>query len=103
MPKKPKEIPLHEQVILEPEMEEALKNATDAEMCDIAGSTEFIINFIRFEAQNKANTNPDFCPTQLLKITITLVLYHLRCCFGLNDLLISAKSFFFKLVYFALP
>ncbi|MEQ2176262.1 hypothetical protein GOODEAATRI_026219 [Goodea atripinnis] len=37
VPKKPKEIPLHEQVILEPELEEALKNATDAEMCDIAG------------------------------------------------------------------
>ncbi|MEQ2255608.1 Tropomodulin-4, partial [Ilyodon furcidens] len=36
VPKKPKEIPLHEQVILEPELEEALKNATDAEMCDIA-------------------------------------------------------------------
>ncbi|KAG8009757.1 Tropomodulin-4 [Nibea albiflora] len=35
--KKPAEIPLHEQVILEPELEEALKNATDAEMCDIAG------------------------------------------------------------------
>lgn len=30
------EIPEHEQVILEPELEEALKNATDAEMCDIA-------------------------------------------------------------------
>lgn len=37
VPKKPKEVPLHEQVILEPELEEALKNATDAEMCDIAG------------------------------------------------------------------
>uniref|UniRef100_A0A3Q2Q143 Tropomodulin 4 (muscle) n=1 Tax=Fundulus heteroclitus TaxID=8078 RepID=A0A3Q2Q143_FUNHE len=36
VPKKPKEIPLNEQVILEPELEEALKNATDAEMCDIA-------------------------------------------------------------------
>uniref|UniRef100_A0AAX7UNG0 Tropomodulin 4 (muscle) n=1 Tax=Astatotilapia calliptera TaxID=8154 RepID=A0AAX7UNG0_ASTCA len=34
--KKAPEIPLHEQVILEPELEEALKNATDAEMCDIA-------------------------------------------------------------------
>uniref|UniRef100_H2RP18 Tropomodulin 4 (muscle) n=2 Tax=Takifugu rubripes TaxID=31033 RepID=H2RP18_TAKRU len=34
--KKPEEIPEHEQVILEPELEEALKNATDAEMCDIA-------------------------------------------------------------------
>lgn len=32
------EIPEHEQVILEPELEEALQNATDAEMCDIAGS-----------------------------------------------------------------
>lgn len=38
MAKKPEEIPEHEQVILEPELEEALKNATDAEMCDIAGS-----------------------------------------------------------------
>lgn len=38
MAKKPDEIPEHEQVILEPELEEALKNATDAEMCDIAGS-----------------------------------------------------------------
>lgn len=37
MAKKAAEIPLHEQVILEPELEEALKNATDAEMCDIAG------------------------------------------------------------------
>lgn len=37
MAKKAPEIPLHEQVILEPELEEALKNATDAEMCDIAG------------------------------------------------------------------
>uniref|UniRef100_A0A7N8YLL1 Tropomodulin 4 (muscle) n=1 Tax=Mastacembelus armatus TaxID=205130 RepID=A0A7N8YLL1_9TELE len=36
VPKKAPEIPLHEQVILEPELEEALKNATDAEMCDIA-------------------------------------------------------------------
>lgn len=35
------EIPEHEQVILEPELEEALKNATDAEMCDIAGSDRF--------------------------------------------------------------
>lgn len=38
--KKPAEIPEHEQVILEPELEEALKNATDAEMCDIAGSDQ---------------------------------------------------------------
>lgn len=29
-------IPIHEQISLEPELEEALKNATDAEMCDIA-------------------------------------------------------------------
>uniref|UniRef100_A0A8C7H5P4 Tropomodulin 4 (muscle) n=1 Tax=Oncorhynchus kisutch TaxID=8019 RepID=A0A8C7H5P4_ONCKI len=29
-------IPDHEQITLEPELEEALKNATDAEMCDIA-------------------------------------------------------------------
>lgn len=36
--KKPDEIPEHEQVMLEPELEEALKNATDAEMCDIAGA-----------------------------------------------------------------
>lgn len=40
MAKKPAEIPAHEQVILEPELEEALKNATDAEMCDIAGREE---------------------------------------------------------------
>lgn len=39
MAKKAAEIPQHEQVILEPELEEALKNATDAEMCDIAGET----------------------------------------------------------------
>ena len=39
MAKPPEEIPEHEQVQLEPELEEALKNATDAEMCDIAGST----------------------------------------------------------------
>lgn len=38
MAKKAAELPQHEQVILEPELEEALKNATDAEMCDIAGS-----------------------------------------------------------------
>lgn len=37
VPKKAAEIPEHEQVMLEPELEEALKNATDAEMCDIAG------------------------------------------------------------------
>jgi len=30
------QIPDHEQITLEPELEEALKNATDAEMCDIA-------------------------------------------------------------------
>lgn len=30
------QIPLEEQITLEPELEEALKNATDAEMCDIA-------------------------------------------------------------------
>uniref|UniRef100_A0A8D3D1E0 Tropomodulin 4 (muscle) n=1 Tax=Scophthalmus maximus TaxID=52904 RepID=A0A8D3D1E0_SCOMX len=36
VPKKAAEIPEHEQVMLEPELEEALKNATDAEMCDIA-------------------------------------------------------------------
>lgn len=30
-------IPEEEQITLEPELEEALKNATDAEMCDIAG------------------------------------------------------------------
>lgn len=40
MAKKPAEIPEHEQVILEPELEEALKNATDAEMCDIAGKAQ---------------------------------------------------------------
>lgn len=40
MAKKPAEIPQHEQVILEPELEEALKNATDAEMCDIAGEAQ---------------------------------------------------------------
>ncbi|XP_077432395.1 tropomodulin-4 [Vanacampus margaritifer] len=33
---KKREIPQHEQIVLEPELEEALKNATDAEMCDIA-------------------------------------------------------------------
>ncbi|XP_077384473.1 tropomodulin-4 [Festucalex cinctus] len=33
---KKREIPKHEQIVLEPELEEALKNATDAEMCDIA-------------------------------------------------------------------
>lgn len=37
MAKKQAELPEHEQVTLEPELEEALKNATDAEMCDIAG------------------------------------------------------------------
>uniref|UniRef100_A0A672H311 Tropomodulin 4 (muscle) n=1 Tax=Salarias fasciatus TaxID=181472 RepID=A0A672H311_SALFA len=36
VPKKPEDLPGHEQVMLEPELEEALKNATDAEMCDIA-------------------------------------------------------------------
>ncbi|XP_034030258.1 tropomodulin-4 [Thalassophryne amazonica] len=36
VPKKPDEIPEHEKVFLEPEVEEALKNASDAEMCDIA-------------------------------------------------------------------
>ncbi|KAG9334711.1 hypothetical protein JZ751_007246 [Albula glossodonta] len=30
------QIPVEEQITLEPELEEALKNATDAEMCDIA-------------------------------------------------------------------
>ncbi|XP_023700344.1 tropomodulin-4 [Paramormyrops kingsleyae] len=30
------QIPISEQITLEPELEEALKNATDAEMCDIA-------------------------------------------------------------------
>lgn len=39
MAKKKAEVPEHEQVTLEPELEEALKNATDAEMCDIAGET----------------------------------------------------------------
>ncbi|XP_037532053.1 tropomodulin-4 isoform X1 [Nematolebias whitei] len=33
---KKREIPQNEQITLEPELEEALKNATDAEMCDIA-------------------------------------------------------------------
>lgn len=38
VPKNPKrEIPKEEQITLEPELEEALANATDAEMCDIAG------------------------------------------------------------------
>ncbi|XP_006275463.1 tropomodulin-4 [Alligator mississippiensis] len=37
VPKNPKrEIPKEEQITLEPELEEALANATDAEMCDIA-------------------------------------------------------------------
>uniref|UniRef100_A0A8C6SW95 Tropomodulin 4 (muscle) n=1 Tax=Neogobius melanostomus TaxID=47308 RepID=A0A8C6SW95_9GOBI len=36
IPKTKKEIPASEQIVLEPELEEALKNATDAEMCDIA-------------------------------------------------------------------
>ncbi|XP_075032327.1 tropomodulin-4 isoform X2 [Calonectris borealis] len=38
VPKNPtREIPREEQITLEPELEEALANATDAEMCDIAG------------------------------------------------------------------
>uniref|UniRef100_A0A665T440 Tropomodulin 4 (muscle) n=1 Tax=Echeneis naucrates TaxID=173247 RepID=A0A665T440_ECHNA len=36
VPKKAAELSKEEDVILEPELEEALKNATDAEMCDIA-------------------------------------------------------------------
>lgn len=40
MAKKKAEVAEHEQVILEPELEEALKNATDAEMCDIAGEAK---------------------------------------------------------------
>lgn len=32
-----REIPAEEQITLEPELEEALAHATDAEMCDIAG------------------------------------------------------------------
>lgn len=32
-----REIPAQEQITLEPELEEALSHATDAEMCDIAG------------------------------------------------------------------
>lgn len=48
--KKPAEIPQHEQVILEPELEEALKNATDAEMCDIAGSDAPFV-FPRFQSR----------------------------------------------------
>lgn len=40
MPKNPKrEIPREEQITLEPELEEALANATEAEMCDIAGES----------------------------------------------------------------
>jgi len=39
--KKAAELPEHEQVMLEPELEEALKNATDAEMCDIAGQRSY--------------------------------------------------------------
>ncbi|KAI6073085.1 Skeletal muscle type tropomodulin [Aix galericulata] len=40
VPKNPKrEIPREEQITLEPELEEALANATEAEMCDIAGGT----------------------------------------------------------------
>ncbi|XP_074794372.1 tropomodulin-4 isoform X2 [Natator depressus] len=38
IPKNPqREIPKEEQITLEPELEEALANATEAEMCDIAG------------------------------------------------------------------
>ncbi|KAK0143592.1 Tropomodulin-4 [Merluccius polli] len=33
------QIPVSEQITLEPELEEALKNATDAEMCDIAATS----------------------------------------------------------------
>lgn len=51
--KKAAELPLHEQVTLEPELEEALKNATDAEMCDIAGWTNFItITMINIKPHN---------------------------------------------------
>lgn len=40
VPKSPvQEVPQEEQVMLEPELEEALANATDAEMCDIAGGS----------------------------------------------------------------
>lgn len=40
VPKSPaQEVPREEQVTLEPELEEALANATDAEMCDIAGGS----------------------------------------------------------------
>lgn len=33
------QIPIEDQITLEPELEEALRNATDAEMCDIAGGS----------------------------------------------------------------
>lgn len=40
VPKNPtREIPREEQITLEPELEEALANATEAEMCDIAGGS----------------------------------------------------------------
>uniref|UniRef100_A0A8C2GWA3 Tropomodulin-4-like n=2 Tax=Cyprinus carpio TaxID=7962 RepID=A0A8C2GWA3_CYPCA len=38
------QIPVEEQITLEPELEEALKNATDAEMCDIAA--HFTLNHL---------------------------------------------------------
>lgn len=53
MAKKPAEIPEHEQVILEPELEEALKNATDAEMCDIAGSDAPVTVTLRLPPREK--------------------------------------------------
>lgn len=44
--------------MLEPELEEALKNATDAEMCDIAGGTPKA--FVPSEAESQSCP---FCPS----------------------------------------
>lgn len=63
-----REIPAEEQITLEPELEEALAHATDAEMCDIAGGQQWEIEggeirqgvpFVAWDSGNSLNQDTD--------------------------------------------
>lgn len=57
VPKNPtREIPREEQITLEPELEEALANATEAEMCDIAGGSSVGLPSQHSAAQSRCGT-----------------------------------------------
>ncbi|KFM08820.1 Tropomodulin-4, partial [Aptenodytes forsteri] len=76
VPKNPtREIPREEQITLEPELEEALANATEAEMCDIAGGTPLGLPMVTpcTHANTRVPTRPYPCARSRMSL-------HTRVC-----------------------